>query len=429
MAGATESDPPLVLVGANHRSASAALRERLLVDEAECGAVLGRLRAAGVGQALVLSTCDRVEVHAIHDDADAATLMITRVLAERAGIDPAELSASLFTLEGKAAARHLFAVAASLDSLVIGEPQVLGQVKASHRIAQAADMVGGELDRLLQAAYAAAKRVRAETSIGERPVSIAAGAVEVAREIHGDLAARGGLLIGVGEMGELVARQLLDAGLGRLVVTHRAMERAAALARRLGANVQPFDALLDGLAAADVIVTCVGLGTFVVTPELMREALRRRRQRPLFVIDLAVPRDADPAAGDLDGAFVYDTGDLEGVARAGLAERRAEAAAAWRLIDGELAGYLRARSMRAAAPAVVALRAHFEAVREGVLAEPAAGDAGAATRLLVNRLLHDPSEALRDIADGEELGAAERLLRRMFRLDGGGGKPPEENSK
>ena len=429
VAGATASEPPLVAVGANHRSASVALRERLFVDEAATGALLRRLRAAGITQALVLSTCDRVEVHAVHNDADAAARAIGRVLAERAGIDPAELSASLFTLEGAAAARHLFAVAASLDSLIIGEPQVLGQVKASHRTARAAEMVDRELDRLLRAAYAAAKRVRSETKIGERPVSIAAGAVEVARGIHGDLSGRGGLLIGDGEMGELVARELLDAGLGRLVVTHRAMARADALARRLGANVQPFEALDDALAAADVVVTCVGLGTYVVTRELMREALRRRRLRPLFVIDLAVPRDAEPAAGDLDGAFVYDTGDLERVARAGLAERQAASAAAWRLIDEELAGYLRARSMRAATPAVVALREHFEAIREGVLAEPAASDPGAATRLLINRLLHEPSGALREIASAEELGAAERLLRRLFRLDGAGGKASEEDSK
>ena len=419
--------PPLVVVGANHPSASVALRERLFIDEAATGPALRQLREAGVAQALILSTCDRVEVPAIHNDAAAATGAITRVLATRAGIDPAELSAATFTLEGEAAARHLFAVAASLDSVVIGEPQVLGQVKDSHRVARAADMVGDELERLLRAAYRAAKRVRTETRIGARPVSIAAGAVAVAREIHGDLGARVGLLIGVGEMGAMVAQQLLDAGLGRLAVTHRSNERAAAMARRLGANVQPIAALADGLAAADVVVACVGLGAYVVTREAMREALRRRRLRPQFVIDLGVPPDVDPSAGDLDGAFVYNTDDLEGVARAGLEERQAAARVAWRLIDEELAGYLRACSARTAVPAVVALRAHFEAVRDGVLAEPAARDPGTATRLLINRLLHDPSAALRDIAAADDVAGAERLLRRLFRLDGVGGGPSEED--
>ena len=428
---ATAGEPPLVLVGASHRSASAALRERLFVDEAEFGDVYRRLRAAGVGQALVLSTCDRVEVHAVSDDADAAARSITGVLAARSGLDPVELSASLYSLAGKAAARHLFAVAASLDSLVIGEPHVLGQVKTSHRIANAAGMAGGELGFLLQAVYEVAKRVRSETALGARPVSIAAAAVEVAREIHGSLGARGALLIGVGEMGELVARQLRDAGLGRLMVTHQAMGRAEALARRLDANVQPIEALADGLAAADIVITTVGLGAHIVTREMMLTVLKRRRMRPVFVIDLAVPPDADPAVSDLDGAFVYDTGDLEGVARAGLAEREAAEEEAWRLIEDGLAAYLRGRSARAAAPAVVALREHFEAARERVLDEVDGSGAAAATRLLINRLLHGPSEALREIASGDENGAeraaAERLLDRLFRLSRAGAEPTEED--
>ncbi len=425
-------DPPLVVVGANHRSSSVALRERLFVDEAGFGDVFFRLRAAGITEALLLSTCDRVEVHAFHGDA-AVARAITQVLAGHARIDPAELAASLYVLEGTTAARHLFAVASSLDSLVIGEPHVLGQVKVSHRVAQAAGMIGGALERLLQAAYAAAKRVRTETVIGEGPVSIAAAAVEVARSIHGDLGSRGGLLIGLGEMGELVVRQLQDAGLARLVVTHRTVGRVEAQARRLGAMVQPFDRLADSLIAADVVVTCVGLCAPIVTQELMREALRRRRLRPVLVVDLAAPRDADPAVNDLDGAFLYDTGDLEGVARAGLAERAAAAEAAWKLIDEELAAYLRASHVRTAAPAVVGLRGHFEAMRERVLAEMPDGDAGAATRLLINRLLHDPSEALGEIAAADDTGAeraaAERLLRRLFRLAGTDGKPGREDGE
>ena len=254
-----------------------------------------------------------------------------------------------------------------------------------------------------------------------------------ARSIHGDLGSRGGLLIGLGEMGELVVRQLQDAGLGRLVVTHRTVGRVEAQARRLGAMVQPFDRLADSLIAADVVVTCVGLGTPIVTQELMREALRRRRLRPVLVVDLAAPRDADPAVNDLDGAFLYDTGDLEGVARAGLAERAAAAEAAWKLIDEELAAYLRASHVRTAAPAVVGLRGHFEAMRERVLAEMPDGDAGAATRLLINRLLHDPSEALGEIAaaddSGAERAAAERLLRRLFRLAETDGKPGLEDAE
>ena len=413
MAQPPEDWPALVVVGANHRSAPVALRERLHVEDDQIAAVFERLRAAGLDQALLMSTCDRVEVHTIHDDPSAAGAAVADVLGHRAGVDASELAAGLYTLEGAPAARHLFAIAASLDSLVIGEPNVLGQLKAAHRVAQAADMMGNELDSLLQAAYGAAKRVRSETAIGERPVSIAAAAVEVSREVHGDLGSCSGLLIGLGDMGEMVAGKLCDAGLGGLVVTHRRPSRAAPLARALGANVVAFEALPEALAAADVVITCAGLGTYTLSHEAMDEALRRRRHRPVFVIDLAVPRDADPAIEGLDGAFVYDSTDLEGVARAGLAEREAVADEAWHIVDEGLAAYGQSRAMRARAPAIDALRRRFEVLRQEVLAG-GENDAHAATRLLVNRLLHDPSEALRGLASDDD---AERHLRRLFRLD------------
>ena len=220
-------DPRFLLVGANHRSASVDLRDRLFVDESDFGEILSRLRGAGLDQALLLSTCDRVEVHALHADPAVAERAIIETLAAHAGLAPDDIASDLYVLRDEAAARHLFAIAASLESLVIGEPFVLGQVKESHRAARAADMVGADLERLLQAAYAAAKRVRSETAIGERPVSIAAAALAVARDVHGDLAGATGLVIGVGEMAELVARQMREAGLGRLVVSHRSAARAA----------------------------------------------------------------------------------------------------------------------------------------------------------------------------------------------------------
>lgn len=428
MAAAGTPGRQLVLVGANHRSAPLALRDRLFIDEAVQCEFLRRLKDAGLDQAMVLSTCDRVEVHAVHQNRERTAAILRRVLAEQAGLEATEIAESLYTFLGDAAVRHLFAVASSLDSLVIGEPDVLGQVKGSHRAARAAGMVGGELEGLLQAAYVAAKRVRSETAIGRRPVSIAAAAVEVAREIHGDLARRGGLLVGLGEMGELVAQHLRAAGLARLVVTHRANGRVERVAHRLAANVHPFETLEDALVAADIVVACTGLGRYIITRELMAAALRRRRLRPVFVIDLAVPGDAEPALDELDGAFLYDLDDLERVAEAGRAEREAAAAAAWRLIDEELAAFGRGQAMRAAVPAVAALRSHFEAIRERVLAEVKDRGAGEATRLLVNRLLHDPSATLREIAaddeSGEEVARAEGVLRRLFRLDSGrsGGK-------
>ena len=373
--------PDLVIVGANHKSASLALRERLMVEEEDYGVLFSRLKDSGVDQALLLSTCDRVEVHTIHSDATAAAAAIAAILSDNAGIDPSELAAGFYTLEGGQAARHLFAIAASLDSLVIGEPNVLGQVKTAHRVAKASGMIGGEMDRLLDAAYSAAKRVRTTTAIGERPVSIAAAALDVTRDIHGDLGPCAGLLIGLGEMGEMVARRLADGGLGRLAVTHRRASRAAALARSLDANVIAYEDLDHALVSADVIVTCAGLGVYTITRDALEAALKARRRRPVFVIDLAAPRDADPAIEDLDGAFLYDSDDLEALARAGIAQREAAAEDAWRIVDETLAAYHDGRAKRAAAPAGDALRNRIHALREDILAE-AGGDREKADNLM-----------------------------------------------
>ena len=411
---ARPSPPPLVAVGVNHRSASVALRDRLFVAEEEVAPTLAGLRHAGIEEALVLATCDRVEVHAIAADPGVAAAAILERLAARAGTSPDALSANAYVLVGAEAARHLFAVTAAIDSLVVGEPYVLGQVKAAHRLARAAGMVGGELDRLLDAAYAGAKRVRRETRIGERPVSVAAAAVRVARDIHGDLGACVGLLLGVAEMGELVARQFREAGLGRLAVAHRLAARAAALARALDANTLGVEALDETVAGADIVLSAVGLGGYALTAGVLEAALVRRRQRPLFVVDLAVPRDVEPAAERLDGVFLYDIDDLEGLAAAGRSERESELAAARGIVEETLSAYLEGRAMRGAAPLIGALRGRFEAERARALGE-APDDAAEATRLLVNRLLHAPSTTLRRMAaEGTD---AERLLRRLFGLD------------
>ena len=421
---------PLVIVGANHRTAPVPIRERLLIEETAQSAVFSGIRSAGIVESLILSTCDRVEIHAIHPDPAEASAALLRILAQHAKLPEAALSPVLYTKHGTAAARHVFAVAASLDSLVVGEPQVLGQVKAGHRAAQAAGMMGGELDALLQAAFGAAKRVRTETDIGERPVSIAAAVTSVARDVHGDLARCAGLMIGLGEMGELVCRALQDSGLGSLAICHRKTARAEALAQSLGANLLNMETLSERLTASEIVITGVGLGSFVLTKSIIGEALRLRRRKPMFVVDLAVPRDSDPSIHDLDDAFLYDLSDLEQITRDALASRETAAESAWRLVDEGLDNHLRLRAMRAAVPCVLALRSHFEAVRNEVLKDIEAGDAATATRLLINRLLHDPSEALREIAaapeDGVEKNRAGAVLRRLFGLEGETGPDGEK---
>jgi glutamyl-tRNA reductase len=428
MAGSTEAPADLFVVGANHRSSSVALRDRLFVDDATLPAFFHAMREGGVRQAVVLSTCDRVEVQGAHGDPDAAFQLIAGWLAEHAGLPIHDVFAGLYLRRGSDAARQIFAVAASLDSMMIGETQVAGQVRAGHRLAQAAGMTGPELEAVLQAAYATAKRIREETSIGERPVSMAAAAAQLARDVHGDLSRCAALMLGLGEMGETLAARLLDAGLGRLVVAHPSANRSEAFARRLGCHHHPFDQFAAALPDADVVITALGDGRSLLTPEMMTQALQRRRHRPIFVIDAAVPADVDPAVDRLDDLFLYGLDDLEDVALAGRAGREAAAHAAWDILDAELAAYLERCRARRAVPALQQLRAHFERVRADVLASGEA-DPGEATRRLVNRLLHDPSEVLRQLAGDVAESRAEALLRRLFRLEGGPVPQPDEEEE
>ena len=422
----------LIVIGANHRSSSLATRDRLFVEDKAVGFVLGRLRQAGVRQAALLATCDRVEVQAVHVDPALATQVIVDALSEHGGIPDEELRPQLYVLRGKEAVRHTFAVAASLGSQVIGESQVLGQVKASHRLAREAGTCGPVLDQLFQAAFNVAKRARTETAIGEGPVSIAASAVQMARDLHGDLARRSGLLIGVGEMGCLIAEGFAAGGLNDMTVVHTSERRAESVAGQLDCHFAAFDNLAEAMERADVVVTAFGARRYVVTADMVTAALRRRRKRPIFFVDGGLPGDIDPAVNRIEQAFLYDLADLERVAMEGLASRETEARSAWRIVDEEVANYLHGRAERAAVPALRRLRRHFEEVRETALAD-AGGDAERATRLLINRLLHGPSRAIKAIAaesDAEltgqssgapaEFEALEGMLNRLFGLNNEG---------
>jgi len=425
---APSSEKRPVVVGFSHRSSPAALREKLFVADGEMTGFLAELRAGGISQAVVLSTCDRIEVQAMAADAGAFAETFLRVLGARSGLGAAELGRHATFLAGPDALRHLFAVAASLESQVVGEPQVLGQVKEAHRRARDAGLVGPELDAALQAAYIAAKRIRNETAIGERPVTLASAAVQVARDVHGDLGSSTTLLIGVGDMGELLLEHLRAAGVKRLLVSGPNPARAAEIAQATSGHLAPFEPLAATLAEADIVVTSAGTGRYLIGRADAEEALRRRRRRSMLFLDLGVPTDIDPAIEPLDGAFRYDMDDLERVALSGRVSREEAAAEAWAIIDAELQAFARDRAGRSAGPAISALRRHFEEHRARVLIE-AGGDAARATELLINRLLHEPSEALRQLAtDGHAEGRreAERLIGELFGL---AANPPTEQEK
>jgi glutamyl-tRNA reductase len=350
---------------------------------------------------------------------------VSRVLADAAQMQTAELAPQLYRLNDDAALRHMFLVVSSLDSPVIGEPEVTGQVKDSHELARGMGMTGMQLEQALQAGYRVAKRVRTETAVGERPVSIAAAAVRVAQDVHGDLRRCSGLLLAGGEMGEIVLTQLVAAGLARIGVTAPVAARAEMTARKLECNYAPMTELSALIERADIVVSALGSGRQAVDAALMEQVLRARKRRPVFLVDAGIPWDIAPEVNDLDGAFLYDIGDLERIAMSGVRHRDNEAALARAIVDQEVAAFLKSQLSRDAAPAVTELRSHFEAVRRSVLAEAGAADAERVTQLLVARLLHAPSENLRQLAEESDadgaapLERAQALLRRLFGIRGG----------
>jgi len=405
----------LLVVGTNSRTASPSLRERLFLNEPEPIANLEKLRRIGPAEGMVIATCERLDFVALPGSSGDILGPLQELLAECAREDTAAMRQQSYQHRGEAAVRHLFAVAASLDSQVIGEPQVLGQVKECHRVAAGAGMTGPVLEPLLQAAYGAAKCVRRETPVAEHSVSMASSALQVARTIHGDLKRCDVLMLGTGEMGELLAGEFDEAGVAGLVVMHEFESRAEAVAHRLAAHYRPWGEISDALWEADIVICDRGAGRWTLTHRLLAEALKRRRRTPIFVVDAGLPSDVDHAAAELEDAFIYDLDDLESVARQGQATREVATTLAWKVLGRELTNFLEERAARTAVPTITALRSHFEHLRQQVLSE-SRGDAEQATHVLIQRLLHDPTENIRRAVaqgDGADL---EESAKKLFGL-------------
>lgn len=419
MAGKPDASLTPVVVGANHRSSTLGLRDRVFVEDPFVPRFLESLKSSGMTDAMVLSTCDRVEVQGLHEDPLEAEKAVHQGFSSHGEVSGEELREQFYILHGDDALRHMFRVAASLESQVIGEPQVLGQVKAAHRMASDTGMIGSALETILQACYSASKRVRTETTIGERPVSIASAAVQLARDVQGSLERSRGILIGDGDMGELVASQLLNAGLGHMTALHHAPERANTVAQRLSCHWAEMDTLAGEMADAEVVITAIGKREHTLNSDMVRAAISRRRRKPVFIIDLAIPGDVDPAVNRIDEAFLYDIGDLERIAMDGMSHRENVAEHAAEIVEQELAAFNKSRSERAAVPVLSRLRDHVQTLRDQALAD-AGDDAQKATHLLMTRLLHDPSVVMREIAaeavGAGDLQAVEAALERLFKL-------------
>jgi glutamyl-tRNA reductase len=444
MTASTSSYADLVVIGVNHRTCSDDLRQQIYVDDAELADVLSALRDTGAREAMVLSTCDRVEVTALLPPG-TATERVADALAAPIGLAPAALLPSLYRHEGTDAVRHLFRVASALDSQMIGEPQVLGQLKAAHRLARDHGASGRVLERVLQAGYEIAKTVRTDTRIGEGAVSLATAAVARVKDLHGYLRGRTGLLIGAGDLGVLVAEHLLSAGLDRIDVVDRFRRRALATAQDLGGTGDSLETLGARLSDADILISALGEGRRLIETDLIEGILKRRRRRPIFLLDLAIPGDIDPAVHRLDDAYVYDHDDLEYMIRETRTARETEARNAEALVEAAVARFTRADAGRDAGADIQKLRAHIHDLVARTLAEvgPGAGgrnqeaEAGPAAgspeldmlaHRIAARLAHAPSETLRRLAEEGRLDAANRaLIEDVFGMDTPDTEHPEED--
>ena len=401
-----DAEPKFVLVGVNHKTAPIELRERIAIGREELAEATRALAAMpGVLECMIVSTCNRVELLAAVDGLapDPSEFFFSQF-----AVDPVLLRPHLYEHDGRDAVRHLFRVAASLDSMVIGEPQILGQVKEAFAVARAAGTVSGQLESLLQCAFAAAKKVRSETQIGSNSVSVASVAVELARKIFGSLYGRTVFLVGAGKMTELAARHLVEQGAGAILVSNRTQERAERMAEEFDGRVIPFEQLHDFAGEADIVITSTGAPHFIFRPEHGYAFLRKRRNRPMFFIDIAVPRDVDPAMNDLEGIFVYDVDDLQQVAAAHMEERSRQAVDAEALVEAEVERFHQRQRTLNVAPAIVAMQRHAEEIRVaelqriharlGTLTAEQLAAVEALTRGMVNKFLHPHMQAIKKAA-------------------------------
>jgi glutamyl-tRNA reductase len=410
---------PFSILGINHKSAPLALREKVAFDEPRLLAALHALRQErGVQEAVILSTCNRTEVYWA---GSASGSELTQWLERHHG-NNLDLASSLYVHQAERAVEHAFSVAAGLDSMVLGEAQILGQLKDAYRLAQEAGSTGPSLNKLFQAAFSAAKRVRSETQIGANAVSVASATVRLARRVYSNLSEHTALMIGAGDMMALTARHFATAGVKRMVIANRTLERAQTLATELKAHAVGFSDLDRELAEADIVISCTASPTPIVSLSAASAAIRTRRRRPIFMVDLAVPRDIEPEVATLEDVYLFSIDDLQQLVEESLHQREVAARGAKRVVEEEVARFLAESRAQDAGPAIRSLRQQADAIRQQTVEQArrmaAAGKSADEiidylANTLTNRLLHSPTQALRqasELADSALAEAVTRLL-------------------
>lgn len=412
-------------VGLNHKTAPVELRERLAVVEADIPAILqAQIAHPSIREAALLSTCNRVEMTVVTHDPDAAIAIAHEWFAHKAEMDLDLVCEHLYSYTTDDAIRHLYAVASGLDSLVLGEPQILGQVKTSYEQALAAGTAGHILHRLYQSTFSAAKRARTETAIGKQAVNISSCAVELAKRIFGELSGKTVLLVGAGEMAELAATHLRANGCTNILVANRTLERASKLATEFEGHALTLEQLPEYLDAADIVVSSTGATTYVLLPKPVQKAINKRNGKPMFLVDIAVPRDIDPRIGDLDGAYLYDIDDLQQVVQGNREQREEESKQARALLEEEAKSFLLWLKSLESVPLIRGIQQQAEIYRQEELEKARKYLKGLSdeqeeaverfSRALMKRFLHPPLRTLKTLPDDIEgdllMGAARKLF-------------------
>jgi glutamyl-tRNA reductase len=412
------------LIGLNHKTAPVEVRERLALPESHLpDACKSLCQHPGIEEGMILSTCNRVELLArsVNGSADLRGFVCAYF-----HLDPGEYERYFYEYREQDAVRHLFRVTSSLDSMVVGEPQILGQVKEAYAVARAVGAVNSQLDSLLTRAFAVAKRVRTETAVGSSAVSIASVAVELAKKIFGSLQGKHVYLVGAGKMSELAARHLIAHGAASIFVANRTYDRAVQLAHKFNGQAIVFEQLYDTCDKADIVITSTGAPHAIFRREHGELFLSRRRNRPMFFIDIAVPRDVDPGLNKLDGIFVYDIDDLQQAVSSHVADRKKEAERAEVIVASEVERFQARLQTLDVVPTIVSLQDHLETIRQaeidrvrgrlGPLSPDQEMAVDALTKGIINKIMHTPISTLKTAARESEATTVVDLVRRLFNL-------------
>jgi len=396
----------LIIIGLNHKTAPIEIREKLAFQDSEIKkALLETASLPSLKEDMILSTCNRVEIYAIASETDKAIQELKDFVSRFHHLPLQAFDKNLYLLIGQEAVRHIFRVASSLDSMVVGEPQILGQIKSAYQIATDLKTSGLILHRLLHRAFHVAKRVRTETKISNSSVSVSSIAVELAEKIFGTLEKRTVLLIGAGEMSELAARHLISGGIEKILVTNRTYERARSLALQFNGEAIPFEDMGQGLRKADIVISATDASQYLIHPDQVLKLMKERKQKPIFFIDIADPRDIAPEVGDLENVYLYNMDDLQKVAHENLKDREKEAQKAEAIVNDEVDKFVQWYQSLEITPTVVALRKKFEEIRTKELqkifsfhpdfSEKERQSIEALSHAIINKILHDPITRLK----------------------------------